>query len=137
MFCHIICRSQNVARLVISYDTIIIAFVGWVSQITNAKYNWRVLSAKFINGFHGYHSHHWNKCRYNEAPYAITPLMWIQTCLKLVANMISNFFAYCKVGWTHYGNSSLPNWNWKENFLLLECPHHFWDVIFKLKILIN
>jgi hypothetical protein len=67
---------KNVARLVTSYETIIVAFVGWDSQITNAKYNWRVFGAKFTNGFHGYHSHHWNKCRYNEAPYTITPSMW-------------------------------------------------------------
>lgn len=67
---------KNVARLVIGYGTIIVAFVSWVSQITNAKYNWRVLGAKFTNGFHGYHSQHWNNCRYNEGPYTITPLMW-------------------------------------------------------------
>jgi hypothetical protein len=45
-------NHKNVARLVIGYDTIIIAFLGWVSQIITAKNNWRVLGVEFTNGFH-------------------------------------------------------------------------------------
>jgi hypothetical protein len=83
---------KNVARLFTSYDMIIIAFVGWVSQSNNVKYNWRILGVKFTNGFHGYHSHHWNKCRYNETPYAITPLMWDSNVPWIGGKYNFNFF---------------------------------------------
>jgi hypothetical protein len=89
---------KNVARLVTSYDTIIIAFVCWVSQINNAKYNWRVLSAKFTNGFHGYHSHHWKKLDTMKHLMLLPHWYWIQMCLELVANTISKVFTYNKVG---------------------------------------